>query len=151
MSSPPSLEKQETETILIISREGKENKICKKAISLSSVLTSIATEKKKIDVDISQENLSKILEYLTYHNGIIPQPPCCPVPDNDIRNAVFDDTDVSFVEDLFDGKLVRIRSLLCDAHSLCTAPLISLLCAFAAAKLHGKSLEQWAEMWQISP
>ena len=125
---------EDNSNIKLITKEGKEIEVSKKAIELSDLLKNAVNDyPNEISFpikEIDEKNAEKVKEYLTHFNGIAPPEIEKPLSNNEMKN-VTDEWSAGFINKLTIEELVNltvaanymgINSLL----DLCSAKIASL-------------------------
>ena len=141
---------EDTSTIKLITKEGKEIEILKKAAELSELLkqtiTDFPDEEKFPLKEIDEKNNEKIKEYLTHFNGIAPPNIEKPLTSNNMKN-ITDEWSANFVDKM---SLEEVIDLDVAANYLGIYPLLDLCSAKIATHFKDKSEEEVLKEFNIT-
>jgi len=130
----------EVETIRLISKEGKEYQITKKASELSILLKNAKEEMGEdevIPLEIDEKTLEKVIDYLNKWNGESPSEIEKPLKSS-ILKEVTDEWSSEFIDEM---DLEMLSNLTVAANFLEIVPLLDLCCAKLASMCKDKSEE----------
>jgi S-phase kinase-associated protein 1 len=139
--SMSSLDDDSDEVIKLRSKDGREFSISKRACMLSGLILTTLEDKNVQEValfHIDGTEVEFIVQYLTYHQDVVPRVIEKPLPSNNMADLV-DQFDCDFVET---KPQETIFKLLLAANYMDIKPLLLLLCAKIASLMKGKSPEQ---------
>lgn len=129
------------EMLTLVSNEGGEFAVTKKAASLSELVTSIlAGDRSAERIELRQVNspiLELIVLYLQHHNGEVPPELQCPVRSTQMKQIVSDEWDAEYMDDK-DKK--TIFEIILGANYMDIKSLLHLGCAKIATLI--KALDQ---------
>ena len=141
---------EESKTIRIITKEGKEIEILQKAAELSELLkqtmNDFPDEEKFPLKEIDEKNALKIKEYLTHFNGIAPPEIEKPLISNNLKDI----TDEWSADFLYKMSLEEIINLNIAANYMGIYCLLDLCCAKIATLLKDKSEEEVLKEFNIT-
>lgn len=132
----------ENDLIKLISKEGKEFSITKKAGDLSALIKNareeIGSDEAIPLVEVDEKSLEKIIAYLNHWNG--ENPPDIEKPlKSCIMKEVIDDWSADFIDDM---DLETLTLITVSANFMEISPLIDLACAKLASMCKDKSEEE---------
>jgi S-phase kinase-associated protein 1 len=130
----------EVETLRLLSKEGKEFQITKKASELSLLLKNAKEEMGEDDViplEIEEKTLEKVIEYLKKWNGESATEIEKPLKSS-ILKEVTDEWSSDFIDEM---DLEMLSNLTVAANFLEIVPLLDLCCAKLASMCKDKSEE----------
>lgn len=130
----------EVETLRLLSKEGKEFQITKKASELSLLLKNAKEEMGEDDViplEIEEKTLEKVIEYLKKWNGESASEIEKPLKSS-ILKEVTDEWSSDFIDEM---DLEMLSNLTVAANFLEIVPLLDLCCAKLASMCKDKSEE----------
>jgi len=111
-----------------------------KSVSLCGLLRAILTEltpTEEIPIKhVTQRQLALVVQYLTHHQGVMPEEISKPILHSDMRKILEDQFDAEFIESL--SKL-EVLGLVQAANYMDIQPLLSLGCAKVATLIKGKT------------
>ena len=143
-------ESKESTKIKLITKEGKEIEISKKAAELSDLLKQTINdfpEEEKFPLkEIDEKNALKIKEYLTHFNGIAPPEIEKPLISNNLKDI----TDEWSADFLYKMSLEEIINLNIAANYMGIYCLLDLCCAKIATLLKDKSEEEVLKEFNIT-
>ena len=141
---------EDTSTIKLITKEGKEIEILKKSAELSELLkqtiTDFPDEEKFPLKEIDEKNALKIKEYLTHFNGIAPPEIEKPLTSNNLKNV----TDEWSADFLYKMTLDEIINLNFAANYMGINCLLDLCSAKIATFFKDKSEEEILKEFNIT-
>jgi len=111
-----------------------------KSVSLCGLLRAILTELTPTEdipiKHVTQRQLALVVQYLTHHQGVMPEEISKPILHSDMRKILEDQFDAEFIESL--SKL-EVLGLVQAANYMDIQPLLSLGCAKVATLIKGKT------------
>ena len=141
---------EESKTIKIVTKEGKEIEILKKAAELSELLKGAINENpKEVSFplnEIDEKNAEKIKEFLTHFNGAPPAEIEKPLTSNDMKKLT-DEWSASFVDKMSMEELVNLTVA---ANYMGINSLLDLCCAKVASLCKDKSEEEIFKTFNIT-
>ena len=137
-------------TIKLVTKEGKEIEITKKACELSELLKGAINENpKEVSFplnEIDEKNAEKIKEFLTHFNGAPPAEIEKPLTSNDMKKLT-DEWSASFVDKMSMEELVNLTVA---ANYMGINSLLDLCCAKVASLCKDKSEEEIFKTFNIT-
>lgn len=127
----------ETETVVLIAKDGKKFEIRKKACLISKFCTNIFEDKtcKEITFDkVDSASLDAVCRWMEYHSKVVPR-----VIEKPLRSANMAD-----LVDEWDAKFVEVDqdtmfNIMLVANYMTIEPLLMLMCAKCASMLKGRT------------
>lgn len=136
---------------LIATQTSEKIKIRYSAVKLSILIKTMCEgdiEATEFDIhNVAYHMLTKIVEYLEYHNGIPPAKIEKPLKSGDLKKAIPDKWDYEFINKF--TKWSELCELLNAANYMDIKPLLKLAAAKYASHCHDKSEEQLREMMKV--
>ena len=131
----------DVEIINIISSDNIKYELTRKELSLSMMITTAIdndNNEKELIVQVPSKTLSKIVEWLKYHNGgiieAIAKPVCC----DDISNIV-SEWDTKFIKGLTKREFIDITNY---SNYLDIKSLLDICCAQVALMIKSRNIEE---------
>ena len=138
------------DSIKLVTKDGKEIEISKKASNLSELLKcAINDYPKEISFplnDLDEKCGEKIKEYLTHYNGEAPKEIEKPINSNDIKNLV-DEWSASFIDGLSMEELINLTVA---ANYMGINSLLDLCCAKVASLCKDKNEDEIFKTFNIN-
>ena len=137
-------------TIKLVTKEGKELEITKKAAELSEVLKAAINDYPNEASfplkEIDEKNGEKIVEFLTHFNGAAPAEIEKPLTSNEMKNLT-DEWSANFVDKMTIEELVNLTVA---ANYMGINSLLDLCCAKVASLCKDKSEEEIFKTFNIN-
>ena len=137
-------------TIKLLTKEGKELEITKKAAELSEVLKAAINDYPNEASfplkEIDEKNGEKIVEFLTHCNGVAPAEIEKPLTSNEMKNLT-DEWSANFVDKM---PLEELVNLTVAANYMGINSLLDLCCAKVASLCKDKSEEEIFKTFNIN-
>ena len=137
-------------TIKLVTKEGKELEITKKAAELSEVLKAAINDYPNEASfplkEIDEKNGEKIVEFLTHCNGVAPAEIEKPLTSNEMKNLT-DEWSANFVDKMTIEELVNLTVA---ANYMGINSLLDLCCAKVASLCKDKSEEEIFKTFNIN-
>ena len=137
-------------TIKLVTKEGKELEITKKAAELSEVLKAAINDYPNEASfplkEIDEKNGEKIVEFLTHCNGVAPAEIEKPLTSNEMKNLT-DEWSANFVDKM---PLEELVNLTVAANYMGINSLLDLCCAKVASLCKDKSEEEIFKTFNIN-
>ena len=141
---------ENNENIKLITKEGKEIEISKKAVELSDVLKATINDyPNEVNFpigDIDEKCAEKVKEYLLHFNGTAPAEIEKPLTQNEMKN-ITDEWSASFIDKLTIEELVNLTVA---ANHMGINCLLDLCCAKIASMCKDKNEEEILKQFGIN-
>jgi S-phase kinase-associated protein 1 len=117
-------------------------KACELSLTLMNALTSEDASDQIVCGDTDGAILKLAVDYLEHHQGTKPPELPKPLPSADLKAAVKDEWDATFIDGVFKDKKANLYSLVRAANWLGCDSLMHLTCAKIASLMKGQPLEK---------
>ena len=141
---------EDSTTIKLVTKDGKELELTKKQAELSELLKGAINDYPKEGSfplnEIDEKNGEKIKEYLTHYNGESPKEIEKPITSNEMKNLT-DEWSSTFIDKL---SLEDITNLTVAANYMGINSLLDLCCAKVATLCKDKNEDEIFKMFNIT-